>query len=200
MMPSGPAPTGRGESETITYRSGMLQAVLPVLPVLLGFLGGTALLCAGLALTADPMGRDTLRQCLSGAFTATVVVAVLRRGDDVTLTEDALVVRGTRRRRIPWPGIRRLEVRRILGVRRITVHTTDGRRVTLHTPTSFVDEGFDLKVEILTQWWQARRRSAHPSRAPVSRTRLAPTPHAYSANTSSTARRPTSASTCPLSR
>lgn len=104
MMPSGPAPTGRGENETITYRSGMLQAVLPVLPVLLGFLGGTALLCAGLALTADPMGRDTLRQCLSGAFTATVVVAVLRRGDDVTLTEDALVVRGTRRRRIPGPA------------------------------------------------------------------------------------------------
>ncbi|WP_328839339.1 hypothetical protein [Streptomyces europaeiscabiei] len=153
-MPSGPPPIDRGEHETITYKPGMLQAVLPVL---LGLLGGTALLYAGLALTSDPMRGDTLRQCLSGVLTATVVVAVLRRNDEVILAEDALVVRGTRRRRIPWTGIRRLEVRRGLGVRQITVHTTDGHRTALHTPTSFVDKEFDLKVEILTRWWQARR-------------------------------------------
>ncbi|WP_371580393.1 hypothetical protein [Streptomyces sp. NBC_01314] len=132
----------------------MLQSVLPVV---LGFLGGTALVYAGLALASDPMGGDRLRQCVSGALTATVVVAVLRRNDEVTLAEDALVVRGTRRRRIPWTGIQRLEVRRILGVRQITVHTTDGRRATLRTPMSFLDKEFDLKVEILTRWWQERR-------------------------------------------
>ncbi|MFE7836549.1 hypothetical protein ACFU53_10970 [Streptomyces sp. NPDC057474] len=153
-MPSRPAPVDHGEHETITYKSGTLQSVLPVL---LGLLGGTALLYAGLALTSDPMRSDTLRQCLSGALTATVVVAVLRRNDEVALAEDALVVRGTRHRRIPWTGIERLEVRRILGVRQIAVHTTDGRRAMLHTPMSFVDKEFDLKVEILTQWWQARR-------------------------------------------
>lgn len=133
-MPSRPPPTDRGENEEVTYRSGALQSVLPVL---LGLLGGTALLYAGLALTSDPMGRGTLERCLSGVVTATAVVSVLRRTDKVTLAEDALVVRGTRRRRIPWTGIRRLEVRRFLGVRQITVHTTDGRRATLHTPTSF---------------------------------------------------------------
>ncbi|MEE1766633.1 MULTISPECIES: hypothetical protein [unclassified Streptomyces] len=140
--------------ETITYRPGLLQSVLPVV---LGFLGGTALLWAALALTPDPMGRDTLRQCVVGALTATVVVAVLRRGDGVTLAEDALVVRGLRRRRIPWTGIRHLEVRRVVGVRQITVHTADGRRATLRTPTSFLDREFDRKVEILTRWWHARR-------------------------------------------
>ncbi|QYX80184.1 hypothetical protein [Streptomyces akebiae] len=140
--------------ETITYRSNLLQSVLPVV---LGLLGGTALLYAALALTSDPMGRDTLRQCVSAALTATVVVAILRRGDEVTLAEDALVVRGLRIRRIPWTGIRHLEVRRVLGVRQITLHTTDGRRATLRTPTSFLDREFDLKVEILTRWWHARR-------------------------------------------
>lgn len=156
-MPSGPASTDRGQHETITYKSGMLQSVLLALPVLLGFLGGTALLYAGLALTSDPMSPDMLRQCLSGALTATLVVAVLRRNEEVTLAEDALVVRGTRRRRIPWAGVQRLEASRILGVRQITVHTTDGRHITLHTPTSFGDKEFDLKVEVLTRWWQERR-------------------------------------------
>ncbi|MGW0843235.1 hypothetical protein ACWD26_24420 [Streptomyces sp. NPDC002787] len=154
-MPSRPAPaTGRPENEVITFKEGTLRATLPVL---LGFLAGTALLYAGLALTGDPMGGDTLRQCLSGAVLATVVVSVLRRNDEVTLADDALVVRGTRRRRIPRTGIQRLEVRRILGVRQITVHTTDGHRATLHTPTSFMDREFDQKVETLTRWWQARR-------------------------------------------
>ncbi|MDX3832200.1 hypothetical protein [Streptomyces europaeiscabiei] len=49
-MPSGTPPIDRGEHETITYKPGMLQAVLPVL---LGLLGGAALLYAGLALTSD---------------------------------------------------------------------------------------------------------------------------------------------------
>ncbi|MCC9704363.1 hypothetical protein E4N62_03195 [Streptomyces sp. MNU76] len=140
--------------ETITYRSGLLQSVLPVA---LGLLGGTALLYAALALTSHPMDGDTLRQCVSAVFTATVVVAVLRRGDEVALAEDALVVRGLRTRRIPWTGIRSLEVRRVLGVRQITVHTTDGRRATLRTPTCFLDREFDLKAEILTRWWRERR-------------------------------------------
>lgn len=153
-MPSGSASADRGGNETITYKSGLLQSVLPVA---LGFLAGTAFLYAGLALTSDPMGRETLLQCLSGTLTATVVVAVLRRNDEITLADDALVVRGTRRRRIPWTGIERLEVRRVVGVRQITVHTKDGRRATLHTPTSFVDKEFDLKAETLTRWWQARR-------------------------------------------
>lgn len=140
--------------ETITYRSSVLQSVLPVV---LGLLGGTALLYAALAPTSDPMGRDTLRSCVSAALTAGIVVAILRRGDEVTLAEDALVVRGLRIRRIPWTGIRHLEVRRVLGVRQITLHTTDGRRATLRTPTSFLDREFDLKAEILTRWWHTRR-------------------------------------------
>ncbi|WP_216589593.1 hypothetical protein [Streptomyces brasiliscabiei] len=139
---------------TITYKPGLLQSVLPVL---LGFLCGTALLYAGLALASDPMDGATLRQCLSGALTATVVVAVLRRQDELTLTEDALVMRGIRSRRVPWTAVRRLEVRRVLGVRRITLHTADGRRTTLHTPDSFLDKEFDLKAETLTRWWQERR-------------------------------------------
>ncbi|WP_326720726.1 hypothetical protein OHT59_15735 [Streptomyces sp. NBC_00243] len=87
---------------------------------------------------------------------ASAAVTVLTRHHGVILTEEVLVVRGNRRRRIPWTDIIRLEVRRILGVRQVIVHTRDGRATVLHAPTSFVDGQFDQKVAVLREWWEAR--------------------------------------------
>ncbi|MFF1678559.1 hypothetical protein ACFVYG_21280 [Streptomyces sp. NPDC058256] len=141
----------------ITFRQGPLQLALPAF---LGLLGGTALVYAGLAFTADPMPLSEVKVCVSAAVVAAAGIALLNRHHGVSLTEEALVVRGNRRRRIPWTDIIRLEVRRVLGVRQVVVHTRDGRRTVLRAPTSFIDGGFDRKVGILTEHWEARRRFA----------------------------------------
>ena len=132
----------------------MLQLVPPIL---LAALIASAVLYTGLAFTADPMTLDEPWQWLSAASVASVVVPLLLRSDTVTLTPDALVARGRRPRPIARTAVLRLEVRGIMGVRQIIVHTTDGRRTTLHTPTSLLDREFDQKVEVFTRWWQAWR-------------------------------------------
>lgn len=137
----------------ITYRHGLLQlAVLYLVPGLVAI----GLVYGGLAFTSDPMPLSEVKQFLSAVVVATAAVTVLTRNHGVSLTEEALVVRGNRRRRIPWTDIVRLEVRRVLGVRQVIVHTRDGRATVLHAPTSFVDGQFDRKVGTLTEWWRAR--------------------------------------------
>ncbi|MFD3930084.1 hypothetical protein [Streptomyces sp. NPDC058614] len=137
----------------ITFRQGLLQLALPFL---LAGLVGVGLVYTGLAFTSDPMPLSEVKEFLSAALVATAAVGVLTRHHGVSLTEEALVVRGNRRRLIPWTDIIRLEVRRVLGVRQVVVHTRDGRHTVLRAPTSFIDGGFDRKVEILGEWWEAR--------------------------------------------
>ncbi|MEU2284653.1 hypothetical protein ABZ614_22375 [Streptomyces sp. NPDC013178] len=72
----------------------------------------------------------------------------------MSLTDEALVLSGDRRRTILRTNIRRLEVQRTLGVSRVAVYTTDGRRTMLRAPMSFLDREFDRKVQILTEWCQ----------------------------------------------
>ncbi|MCX5560656.1 hypothetical protein [Streptomyces sp. NBC_00038] len=137
----------------ITFRQGPLQLALPAF---LGILGGTALVYAGLALTADPMPLSEVKVCVSAAVVAAAGIALLNRHHGVSLTEEALVMRGNRRRRIPWTDIVQVEVRRTLGVRQVVVHTRDGRATVLRAPMSFVDGQFDRKVAVLREWWEAR--------------------------------------------
>ncbi|MEU9286878.1 hypothetical protein AB0D57_19740 [Streptomyces sp. NPDC048275] len=82
------------------------------------------------------------------------VVALTGRGYGVSLTEEALVLSGDRRRPILRTDILRLEVQRSLGVSLIAVYTTDGRRTMLRAPTSFLDREFDRKAQIVIEWWQ----------------------------------------------
>ncbi|WP_181804622.1 hypothetical protein [Streptomyces shenzhenensis] len=137
-----------------SFKLGTLQLVLPVL---LGSLTATALLYVGLAFTSDPMGIGELRQLLLTAVVAGAVVALAYRGHGVSLTEEALVFQGDRRRRIPRTDIIRLEVRRTLGVSRVAVHTVDGRHTMLRAPMSFMDREFDRKAQILSEWSQGGR-------------------------------------------
>lgn len=137
-----------------SFKLGTLQLVLPVL---LGLLAGTALLYGGLSFTAQPMDLSELGQCVMAAIVASAVVAFLYRRHGVSLTEDALVVLGDRRRQIPWTDILRLEVQRTWGVSRVAVYTADGRRAMLRAPMSLFDGEFDQKAQALIQRWQGSR-------------------------------------------
>ncbi|MFD3584849.1 hypothetical protein [Streptomyces sp. NPDC058683] len=149
MHPSEPSPA-QPPSGTVSFRLGTLQLALPVL---LGFLVGTALLYGGLAFTAQPMELRELGQCLTAAAVAGAVVPFLHRRHGVSLTEDALVVLGERSLRIPWADIRHLEVRRSWGVSHVAVHTADGRRRVLRAPISLLDGEFDRKARIIVERW-----------------------------------------------
>ncbi|MGW0419986.1 hypothetical protein [Streptomyces sp. NPDC003015] len=134
-----------------------LETLQLVLPVLLGLLAGTALVYGGLAFTAQPMGLSELGQCVMAAIVASAVVAFLYRRHGVSLTEDALVVLGDRRRQVLWTDILRLEVQRTWGVSRVAVYTADGRRTMLRAPMSLFDGEFDKKAQALIQRWQGSR-------------------------------------------
>lgn len=139
---------------TVSFRLGTLQLVLPVL---LGLLAGTALLYGGLAFTAQPMDLGELGGCVVAAILASAVVAFLYRRHGVSLTDDALVILGDRRRQVPWTDILRLEVQRTWGVSRVAVYTVDGRSAMLRAPMSLFDRDFPHKAQALIQRWQGSR-------------------------------------------
>jgi hypothetical protein len=88
---------------------------------------------------------------------ASVVVPALVPQYRVELSDDFLVLRGGRRRDIAWRDIMGLEVRKTAGVRTLVVHVSDGRRIPLRAPMSFLDRHFDDKAQVLMDWWTARR-------------------------------------------
>jgi hypothetical protein len=65
---------------------------------------------------------------------------------------------GQGKRQIPWADIARIDVRRVLGVRQVSISLVTGKRLTLAAPLSFLDRRFDTRVEELTGWWQTYRR------------------------------------------
>ncbi|MGW0713070.1 hypothetical protein ACWD4G_45360 [Streptomyces sp. NPDC002643] len=159
MPPSpSPAPRRRSTEPGIVFTPGRLR---PALLILLAGALALTVLHVGLSFTDDPMTGGEFRQWLGAALTAAIVVPFLFPDGRVTLTEDALLI-GAGRRRVPWRDIRDLEVRRVLGVRHLVVRTTDGRRTTLHAPSSFLDRNFDRKVRVLTDHWQTAHAQPHP--------------------------------------
>ncbi|WP_460069649.1 hypothetical protein [Streptomyces sp. YKOK-I1] len=153
------AAQGSGRS----FRLGLAQRALPGA---IGFLGASLVLYAGKFLTDDPMSVRDLGQLLGWSLVGVAVLALTGRRRGVILTEDALVVVHGARRALPWSGIERLEVRRVLGVSQVVAHLADGRRTTLPAPTSFADARFAEKVRELTECWQERRLSPPPAAAP----------------------------------
>lgn len=128
-----------------------------VSPVLLGCLTAMALIYLGLAASGDLMSAGELEPFLWATPVGCAVAAFTARGYGVSLTDEALVLSGDRRRAILRTNIRRLEVQRTLGVSRVAVYTTDGRRTMLPAPMSFLDPEFDRKVQTITEWWQRSR-------------------------------------------
>ena len=116
-----------------------------------------ALIYLGLAASGDLMSAGELEPFLWATPVGCAVAAFTARGYGVSLTDEALVLSGDRRRAILRTNIRRLEVQRTLGVSRVAVYTTDGRRTMLPAPMSFLDPEFDRKVQTITEWWQRSR-------------------------------------------
>ena len=137
-----------------SFRLGTLQRALPVT---LGFLGGTALVAVVRVVSGAPLTAGEAWPFAGWPLLAVAVATLLQRGRGVLLTADALVVTGGRRRRIPWAGVDRLEIRRVAGVSQVVVHTRDGRRTVLPAPNSFCDARFEEKAGELTRWWQERQ-------------------------------------------
>lgn len=135
----------------ISFKLGVHQLVVPVF---LGCLTATAVLYTGLAAGGDLMPISELAQILSATLVSCVVVALTARGHGVSLTEEALVMSGDRRRPIPRTDILRMEVQRSLGVSRVAVYTADGRRTVLRAPMSLLDRDFGRKAQMLSAWWQ----------------------------------------------
>ncbi|MGW6790801.1 hypothetical protein [Streptomyces chartreusis] len=154
LHPSDPSPAWPPINGTVSFK---LRTHQLILPVLLGLLAGTALLYGGLAFTAQPLTLSELAQCVTAAVVASVVVAFLYRRHGVSLTNDALILLGDRRRQIPWTDILRLEVQRSCGVSRLAIYTTDGRCTMLRAPISLFDGEFDQKAQAVVRQWQGSR-------------------------------------------
>jgi hypothetical protein len=142
---------------TPEYRVGAAQAAVPAL---VGAALAVCLVYLGLRWTADPMTATELRTCAHAVILATVAVVILPRSGGARLTPEHMVVFshiGQGKRRIPWADITRIDVRRVLGVRQVSISLVTGKRLTLAAPQSFLDRRFDTRVEELTGWWETYR-------------------------------------------
>lgn len=152
--PAGPLPPTSAGGAAPTFK---LAAVQIAVPVLGGLLAGTALVYVLLAATGERMTAGELWVCVSAAVVASAALPLLPPSYGVELADSRLVIRGAGRREIEWRDITGLEIRRSVGVRTVVVSVTDGRRIPLRAPMSFLDRRFDDKVKVLTEWWTARR-------------------------------------------
>lgn len=139
----------RSPGAEVTFRLGTLQIALPVL---VGTLVGTGLVYAATAATSSPMQPTELMQCLVAAAIATVAIPLLSRRYGVAITQDALIVLGDRRSRIPREAVRGIDVRSTLGVRQVSIILKSGERASLRAPMSLADRRFEDKVRILDDW------------------------------------------------
>jgi len=144
-----------GYAETIRFRQTPFQSAQPMLAifaVIFVFFGSESL--------SDPVTR----QMLLGPIwfmpcTGATIGLIVSRGFGVTLTPDALVSHGMRRRVLPWSEITGITKDNLLGTRRVVVHLRDGRTVRLRAPIGGFpwDPDFERKFHTIGQWWLARR-------------------------------------------
>lgn len=99
-----------------------------------------------------------------GVLLAVVVVFVpemfwlKRMGID--LTPDALVIRGVRRRVVPWASITSIRMQPMLGQQGVLVTTRDDQwrlRAPAHTPFLGPDREFQAKADTLYRYWVEHR-------------------------------------------
>jgi hypothetical protein len=150
---AGPLPASSASGAAPTFRLGVMQIAAPVLG---GMLVGTALAYVLVAATGGRMTAGELWAFVSAGVFASVVVPAMPPHYSVELYDDCLVLRGGRRRDIPWRDVIGLEVRKTAGVRTVVIRVSDGRRIPLRAPMSLLDRRFDAKAQILMDWWTAR--------------------------------------------
>ncbi|WP_328936422.1 hypothetical protein OG288_01410 [Streptomyces tauricus] len=152
--PAGPLATGSAGGAAPAFRLGVVQIAAPVLG---GGLGGTVLAYVLVAAEGGRMTAGELWMWVSNAVLASVVVPALVPQYRVELSDSFLVLRGGGRRDIAWRDIIGIEVRKTAGVRTLVVYVSDGRRIPLRAPMSFLDSRFNDKAQVLMDWWTARR-------------------------------------------
>jgi hypothetical protein len=86
----------------------------------------------------------------------------------IDLTRESAVVRGLRRRSIPWPDVQAVLLHDQRGAGRVSLVLEGGERVTLRAPTTFLGLGgarYERDFHRIGQWWLAHRgESWHPVR------------------------------------
>ncbi|MER5720018.1 hypothetical protein [Streptomyces sp. NPDC002132] len=152
--PAGPLASSSVGGTAPAFRLGVVQIAAPVLG---GSLGGTVLGYVLVAAEGGHMTAGELWTWVANAMLASVVVPALVPQYRVELSDDFLVLRGGGRRDIAWRDIIGIEVRKTAGVRTLVVHVSDGRRIPLRAPMSFLDRRFDDKAQVLMDWWTAHR-------------------------------------------
>jgi hypothetical protein len=78
----------------------------------------------------------------------------------VDLTPESVILRGVRRRSIPWHQVQAVIRDEMLGQRRVRLITQNGKPVTLRAPASFLGLGraaYDRDFQRIDQWWLAHR-------------------------------------------
>jgi hypothetical protein len=88
----------------------------------------------------------------------------------IDLTPDALVLRGIRRRVLPWSEITSMRIAPLLGTQSILVTTRDGQRrlrAPVHTPFLAPDGDFHAKADTLHRYWVEHRGEGWAPVAPA---------------------------------
>ncbi|MET8974194.1 hypothetical protein ABZX85_01110 [Streptomyces sp. NPDC004539] len=102
--------------------------------------------------------RGDILFILFGPTLAVLIMPYVTRRHRVRLTEAGIRFRGgLRHHHVLWTEIAHLVPSPLLGVRRIVIHTTRGKRHVLPAPLSFVDPEFDRKAREITDWWHQHR-------------------------------------------
>ncbi len=95
-----------------------------------------------------------------GLLVAFVPELLWLRTTGIDLTPDALVLRGLRRRVMPWPEITSMRIAPLVGTQSILVTTRDEQRrlrAPVHTPFVGPDREFKAKADTLYRYWVEHR-------------------------------------------
>jgi hypothetical protein len=114
-----------------------------------------------LAFDHDRLGGVAFRAIALVLLVVVAVETIWLKSMGVDLTPEALVVRGTVRRVVPWGEVRAMGVEPLLWSRTVVVTTYDGRRHRLrapvHTPFLAPDPDFKGKADAMYFYWLAHR-------------------------------------------
>jgi hypothetical protein len=108
---------------------------------------------------------STWRLVLGFAFLAE---ALWVRSFGIDLTRESAIVRGVRRRSIPWQEVQAVLCHSQLGSGRVSLVLENGTRLTLRAPTTYLGIGrarYERDFHRIGQWWLAHRgESWRPAR------------------------------------
>jgi hypothetical protein len=151
-------------TEEVRYRLVPWQLAMPFSVIFLGACAqAVRWLIQSQPSAAESHQADTAHAVLYAVGAVLVLLILLEtRRFGVTLTPTEIRVHNLRSRVIRWSDVRAVTTESLLGTRFVILHEAD-RRTRLRAPsTGFLswDRGFDLKYQIIEQWWLTHRGPA----------------------------------------